>query len=100
MMRPTATTNGEQPVHWNCERDSLTSDHKVSPWRAALAPQVPKLTQELTHEWLTSIGPGGFEPPLTDPKSAVLPLDEGPIFVERYPDLAWMKNCPSNSPGC
>jgi hypothetical protein len=25
-----------------------------------------------------SIGPGGFEPPLTDPKSAVLPLDEGP----------------------
>src|SRR6476661_7541822 len=25
------------------------------------------------------IGPGGFEPPLTDPKSAVLPLDEGPV---------------------
>jgi hypothetical protein len=25
------------------------------------------------------IGPGGFEPPLTDPKSAVLPLDEGPL---------------------
>ena len=24
------------------------------------------------------VGPGGFEPPLTDPKSAVLPLDEGP----------------------
>src|SRR5690349_16698910 len=29
------------------------------------------------------IGPGGFEPPLTDPKSAVLPLDEGPVFVSR-----------------
>ena len=27
---------------------------------------------------VTGIGPGGFEPPLTDPKSAVLPLDEGP----------------------
>jgi hypothetical protein len=29
---------------------------------------------------LTPIGPGGFEPPLTDPKSAVLPLDEGPVL--------------------
>jgi hypothetical protein len=28
------------------------------------------------------IGPGGFEPPLTDPKSAVLPLDEGPVGVK------------------
>jgi hypothetical protein len=28
---------------------------------------------------VSSIGPGGFEPPLTDPKSAVLPLDEGPV---------------------
>ncbi len=26
-----------------------------------------------------TVGPGGFEPPLTDPKSAVLPLDEGPV---------------------
>ena len=25
-----------------------------------------------------TIGPGGFEPPFADPKSAVLPLDEGP----------------------
>jgi hypothetical protein len=24
------------------------------------------------------VGPGGFEPPLPDPKSGVLPLDEGP----------------------
>ena len=28
----------------------------------------------------STIGPGGFEPPLTDPKSAVLPLDEGPLW--------------------
>jgi glycosyltransferase involved in cell wall biosynthesis len=32
-----------------------------------------------TIEVYRSIGPGGFEPPLTDPKSAVLPLDEGPV---------------------
>src|ERR1041384_3319280 len=25
------------------------------------------------------IGPGGFEPPYPDPKSGVLPLDEGPV---------------------
>ena len=25
------------------------------------------------------VGPGGFEPPFADPKSAVLPLDEGPV---------------------
>src|SRR3954468_7362329 len=29
---------------------------------------------------LSAVGPGGFEPPLTDPKSAVLPLDEGPVW--------------------
>ena len=28
------------------------------------------------------IGPLGFEPRLTDPKSAVLPLDEGPVACE------------------
>jgi hypothetical protein len=33
---------------------------------------------ELEQKLLSTIGPGGFEPPLTDPKSAVLPLDEGP----------------------
>ncbi len=26
----------------------------------------------------TGIGPGGFEPPSPDPKTGVLPLDEGP----------------------
>jgi hypothetical protein len=39
---------------------------------------------------LTLVGPGGFEPPLTDPKSAVLPLDEGPV-TESYPALARIK---------
>ena len=39
----------------------------------------PTYHKEVSHETLTSIGPGGFEPPLTDPKSAVLPLDEGPV---------------------
>ncbi len=27
-------------------------------------------------------GNGGFEPPLTDPESAVLPLDEFPIVIQ------------------
>ncbi len=27
------------------------------------------------------IGPGGFEPPYPDPKSGVLPLDEGPAML-------------------
>ncbi len=38
------------------------------------------------------IGPGGFEPPYPDPKSGVLPLDEGParlwplnLQTSRYP---------------
>lgn len=29
------------------------------------------------------IGPGGFEPPFPDPKSGVLPLDEGPALLLR-----------------
>src|SRR5205807_3886385 len=29
------------------------------------------------------IGPGGFEPPFPDPKSGVLPLDEGPAVMSR-----------------
>src|SRR5438132_10450119 len=29
------------------------------------------------------IGPGGFEPPYPDPKSGVLPLDEGPARLWR-----------------
>src|SRR6266566_198461 len=29
------------------------------------------------------IGPGGFEPPYPDPKSGVLPLDEGPATMKR-----------------
>ena len=29
------------------------------------------------------IGPGGFEPPYPDPKSGVLPLDEGPATLWR-----------------
>src|SRR5436309_8171023 len=29
------------------------------------------------------IGPGGFEPPYPDPKSGVLPLDEGPARLSR-----------------
>src|SRR6184192_1449527 len=29
------------------------------------------------------IGPGGFEPPFPDPKSGVLPLDEGPVTMWR-----------------
>ena len=41
-----------------------------------------ELTHELTHEGkgsgVTPIGPEGFEPSLPDPKSGVLPLDEGP----------------------
>src|SRR2546425_3251902 len=28
--------------------------------------------------WRVGIGPGGLEPPFPDPKSGVLPLDEGP----------------------
>ena len=33
------------------------------------------------------IGPGGLEPPFPDPKSGVLPLDEGPASLQR-PNLA------------
>lgn len=36
------------------------------------------IRRALRHPKASAIGPGGFEPPLTDPKSAVLPLDEGP----------------------
>ena len=35
------------------------------------------------------VGPGGFEPPLTDPKSAVLPLDEGPVRRKLSRPLAY-----------
>jgi hypothetical protein len=30
------------------------------------------------------IAPGGFEPPFSDPKSDVLPLDEGAASLESY----------------
>jgi hypothetical protein len=45
--------------------------------RCTLAQQ-QNWSSKLEQLFLSSIGPGGFEPPLTDPKSAVLPLDEGP----------------------
>lgn len=38
---------------------------------------VRKTVNPLVHRSVP-IGPGGFEPPFADPKSAVLPLDEGP----------------------
>src|SRR5712691_10372244 len=31
--------------------------------------------------WRVGIGPGGLEPPFPDPKSGVLPLDEGPATM-------------------
>ena len=31
--------------------------------------------------FLVGIGPGGLEPPFPDPKSGVLPLDEGPAIL-------------------
>ena len=47
------------------------------------APQTTSKTNwssKLEQFFVSLIGPGGFEPPLTDPKSAVLPLDEGPAL--------------------
>ena len=43
--------------------------------------QVAGFRPKLEQRWLSPIGPGGFEPPLTDPKSAVLPFDEGPAAI-------------------
>jgi hypothetical protein len=51
----------------------------------------PNWTGKLDHDLLTAIGPGGFEPPLTDPKSAVLPLDEGPARVKSTSPLPGAK---------
>lgn len=42
-------------------------------------------SSKLKQNFVNPIGPGGFEPPLTDPKSAVLPLDEGPVTLS-YPE--------------
>jgi hypothetical protein len=33
------------------------------------------------------VGPAGFEPTHTEPKSVVLPLDDGPMFFSERPDL-------------
>ena len=33
-----------------------------------------------------TIAPGGFEPPFSDPKTDVLPLDEGALRRERQPN--------------
>src|SRR5882724_4361285 len=41
------------------------------------------------------IGPGGFEPPLTDPKSAVLPLDEGPASAAKLQPLTPLRQARS-----
>ena len=38
----------------------------------------------LPTELLSPIGPGGFEPPFSDPKSDVLPLDEGPVRSGKF----------------
>src|SRR6266576_6573707 len=39
----------------------------------------PSVHLGLSKAWAgKGIGPGGFEPPYPDPKSGVLPLDEGP----------------------
>src|SRR4051794_32262895 len=45
----------------------------------AVVARCPIWRSKLEQVFVSSIGPGGFEPPLTDPKSAVLPLDEGPV---------------------
>src|SRR5438034_4490531 len=42
----------------------------------------PRLEQGLERAG-RGIGPGGFEPPYPDPKSGVLPLDEGPGTMKR-----------------
>src|SRR5882724_7710575 len=41
------------------------------------------------------VGPGGFEPPLTDPKSAVLPLDEGPASAAKLQPLTPLRQARS-----
>src|SRR2546422_897571 len=44
----------------------------------------PSVHLGLSKAWAgKGIGPGGFEPPYPDPKSGVLPLDEGPGSMKR-----------------
>jgi hypothetical protein len=69
------------------QRQSPVTD-RVLFFRGCLAECLPQLVAEevrivaaaaVPAGSVSLIGPGGFEPPLTDPKSAVLPLDEGPV---------------------
>src|SRR6266699_1928355 len=65
--------------------DSGTPSSRSSRWASRRERTAAlHMPQSNTRDWgRCAIGPGGLEPPFPDPKSGVLPLDEGPAIKSR-----------------